>query len=227
MSNFLTGHRFYSKSNTQKRVFFAKLLTVSFGVVLLLGLFSYYTQFYFIGILGLTIFLTLLAPFIDVPGLKKSGGLIYYSLFLLAEKPKEQKMTIHGGTLFDYYFGLKFQTTGKQRTQFILQQYLTGLLNLIEVLNKSEVQIDKIQGSSYFINNKTAKRIGFTPVKLDRVQQLILLFNYINLMVTQSIARNKWSFPTLSGNKSFQTTPAILISKKSEIENILNKLIEN
>ena len=38
---------------------------------------------------------------------------------------------IHGGTLFDYVFVIDQKMNGKQRTNFIIQQYLEGLLNLI------------------------------------------------------------------------------------------------
>ena len=224
MSNFLTGHRFYSKTNREKRVFFAKLLLISTGVIVVLGLLSYFTHFYFIGIIGFSIYLTLLAPFIDVPGLQKTGGLVYYSPLFLGEKPKNNKITIHGGTLFDYLFVLDYNSTGRQRTQFIFQQFLIGLLHLVEELENQNLRIEKITGTSYFLNEKTASRIGFQKIKTNSLQQMILAFNYFNLMFTQSKKKKKVSFPKLSETQSFETTPKMLISKKEDIEILLKKI---
>ncbi len=170
MANILTGHSFYSKTKREKRVFFAKLFLISIGVIVILGLLSYFTHFYFLGILGFSIYLTLLAPFIDVPGLQKTGGLVYYSLLFLGEKPKNNKISIHGGTLFDYLFVLHFNETGRQRTQFIFQQFLIGLLHLIEELENQNLHIEKISGTSYFLNEKTASRIGFTKTETNGMQ---------------------------------------------------------
>ena len=59
------------------------------GITVMLGflavLLSWWLHLLFIGILICFILITLLAPFVDVPGMVKAEKLTYHSVFLLAE----------------------------------------------------------------------------------------------------------------------------------------------
>lgn len=113
---------------------------------------------------------------------------------------------------------------GKQRTNFILQQYLEGLLNLIEEneINKSENF--KISGTSYIINERTAQRIGFKVIKTDIIQKFILIYNYFNVLITYSIAKDKLSFPKLKHTKTFEASLNELVYRKDFIRSLNGKL---
>ena len=113
-----------------------------------------------------------------------SGKLKYQSLLFLSERPKKGIINIHGGTWFDYMFVLNKKMNGKQRTTYIIQQYLQGLLNLIEEHKKDgETSSNmRVRGTSYMINANTAKRIGFDIVETDSIQKLILVYNYFNVL---------------------------------------------
>lgn len=131
---------------------------------------------------------------------------------------------IHGGTLFDYVFVIDRNMNGKQRTKFILQQYLEGLLGLIANYENNQSQDIKIRGTSYIINERTAKRIGFKVVETDGIQTLILIYNYINLLISCSIAKGKLSFPNLKEIKTFETSLKGLVDRKDFIRNMNEKL---
>ena len=131
---------------------------------------------------------------------------------------------IHGGTLFDYVFVIDQKMNGKQRTNFIIHQYLEGLLNLIEKNENNKSENIKIRGTSYIINDRTAQRIGFKVVKTDNIQKLILLYNYFNVLITYSIAKGKLSFPNLKETKTFETTLKELGKRKDFIRNLNAKL---
>ncbi|MCR9227110.1 MAG: hypothetical protein NXH90_06815 [Flavobacteriaceae bacterium] len=173
---------------------------------------AYLTDLYFLSILAIIGVLTLVAPFVDVPSMKKSGKLRYHSLLMLSEKPKDGVIKIHGGTLFDYVFVIDTKMTGNQRRTFIVQQYVEGLLDLIE--NEELEGSTKIQGTSYIINKRTAKRGGFTVIPTNYLQKIILIYNYLNVMVTYSIARGKLSLPKINRTITFEADLDKLRQKK-------------
>ncbi len=149
--------------------------------------------------------------------------MIYYSQLFIAEKPKDGIIKIHGGTLFDYYFVIDKKMNGKQRKNFIIQEYLQGLLNLIEKYeDESEM---KIRGTSYILNNRTAEKMGFKIIKTDFLQKIILGYNYFNILISNSIAKNKLSFPNLNETITFEAHFKQLSKRKDYIEKLNKSLI--
>ncbi|WP_349522000.1 hypothetical protein [Muricauda sp. NFXS6] len=166
--------------------------------------------------------LTIIAPFYDMPSLKKSGRVIYHSPLFISEKPTNRAIKIHGGTLFDYYFVIDKKMNGKQRTNFILQQYLDGLLSLMEQYKENKHLI--VKGTSYIINERTAEKMGFKTIKTDTFQKIILNFNFLNVLLSYSIAKNKLSFPAVNNTKTFQAEIGELIERKEYVENLNQSL---
>ncbi|MEQ8908933.1 MAG: hypothetical protein RIC95_07060 [Vicingaceae bacterium] len=217
-------HRFYSKSKRQQR---QVQIVIGFAAVFVMTLaicVAWLSGIYLIAIFCLPFLLTIIAPFFDTPSLIKSGKLKYHSLLFLSEIPRKRIVKVHGGTLFDYVFVLDFSQSGKQRSKFILQQYLEGLLALIEELETSG-EAYKIQGTTYILNERTANRIGFKTKKLDFVQALILSFNYFNLLISQSLARKKLVFPKLTNSRTFEATLQELSQHKPMLKE-LNKQLQ-
>ncbi|WP_417367223.1 hypothetical protein [Flavobacterium beibuense] len=217
------NHRFYNKSNNEKNRILAVIATLSITIIVFSIIISIYSGIYLIGFLIFAITLSIVSPFFDIPSLKKSGRINYYSSLFLTEKPKNGVVKIHGGTLFDYYFVIDRKMNGKQRTDFIIQQYLEGLLSFIEE-HKNDNQI-KIHGTSYIINERTAEKIGFKSVETDVLQKVILTYNYFNLLISNSIAKKKLAFPNLSKTKTFEAEISQLIERKEYIER-LNKSLK-
>ena len=195
--------------------------TVMFGI--LAFLLFWWLHLLFVGILICFILITLLAPFVDVPAMVKAGKLSYHSVFLLAEAPKNGLLNLHGGTLFDYVYVLDFKESGKARTAFILQAYLKGLLHLIATYEQQEAPL-KLRWTSYIVNQRTAARLGFTPQPKDGLQQLILAFNYGNLLVSNSLAKGKLSFPKLSATQTYEASLEDLMARKADIKHLLKRM---
>ena len=197
------------------------------GITVMLGflavLLSWWLHLLFIGILICFILITLLAPFVDVPGMVKAGKLSYHSVFLLAEAPKDGVLNLHGGTLFDYVYVLDFKQSGKARTAFILQAYLEGLLHLIATYEQQEVPLT-LRWTSYIVNQRTAARLGFKPQPKDGLQQLILAFNYGNLFVSNCLAKGKLSFPKLSTTQTYEASLEDLIARKAYIKQLIKRV---
>ena len=124
--------------------------------------------------------------------------------------------------MFDYYFVIDKKMNGKQRTNFILQQYLDGLLSLMEQYKENKHLI--VKGTSYIINERTAEKMGFKTIKTDTFQKIILNFNFLNVLLSYSIAKNKLSFPAVNNTKTFQAEIGELIERKEYVENLNQSL---
>ncbi|MFB9052646.1 hypothetical protein ACFFVB_06090 [Formosa undariae] len=218
-------HPFYKKPKTEQKRIQGLLITAALVVLLLSIFISYRTGVIIIGILTFSILLSILAPFLDVPAMKASGKLKYHAPLFLSEAPKDGIVTIHGGTLFDYVFVINKKLNSQQRTHFILQNHIQGLLHLIETAKHQDPNL-KIRGTSYIINARTANKLGFRVQKLDFIQTVILRFNYFNLLISHSIAKNKLSFPSLKNTRTFETTLQELTARKSYME-LLNQKLEH
>ena len=215
-------HRFYSKTEKEQSWILIWILLLALFVIILSCWLAWVSQFYFFGVIVILGVLTLVAPFIDVPSMKKSGKLRYHSLLMLSEKPKDGVIKIHGGTLFDYVFVIDKEMTGNQRKTFIIQQYVEGLLNLLK--NTDLESSTTIQGTSYIINKRTAQRIGFEVVPTDHLQKFILAYNYLNVLVTYSIAKGKLSFPKINKTITFEANLKDIGQKKDFLVTLNKKL---
>lgn len=179
--------------NFQALIAGCALLVISLSLFL-----SFLSGFYLLSLLAFSITLSIIAPFFDTPSGIKRGKLIYYSSLFLAEPEKKGEIKIHGGTLFDYVFVLDKKMSGNTRTRFILQKYLEGLLNLMADYEEKANKEIMITGTSYILNKRTANKLGFRLVTTDPVQKLILIYNYFNLLISNSIAKGKLSFPNIN-----------------------------
>ena len=216
------NHRFYNKDKKEQNRILLVIAIGSVIIILLSFIISIYSGIYLIGILIFPITLSIIAPFFDMPSLKKSGRMIYYSPLFIVEKPKNGRIKIHGGTLFDYYFVIDKKMNGRQRTNFIIQQYLEGLLHLIEKY-ENDKKI-KIRGTSYIINKRTAEKMGFEIIETDYLQKIILIYNYFNILISNSIAKNKLSFPKINRTKTFEADVSQLLERKEYIEKLNQSL---
>ena len=120
------------------------------------------------------------------------------------------------------YFVIDKKMNGRQRTEFIIQQYINGLLVFIEK-HKNDKQM-KIQGTSYIINERTAEKIGFKIVDTNILEQITLTYNYFNILISNSIAKNKLSFPNLKKTKTFEADIGQLLDRKEYIEKLYKSL---
>ena len=112
-------HAFYSLTPNQQRLFQLKLAGLFIVFNLLVGFGLYWLGFWMLIPLVVGFSLSVFAPFVDVPGGVKAGSLIYYSPLLIGEKVKNQRLVLHGGSLFDYYFVLDRTANAQQRRKSI------------------------------------------------------------------------------------------------------------
>ncbi|WP_339919775.1 hypothetical protein [uncultured Flavobacterium sp.] len=217
-------HNYYLKSRKEQNQIQIKIGVVALFFNLIVLALSILSGLHLLLLISITITLSIIAPFLDTPKLKKNGKLIYYSTLFIAEKEKNGKIIIHGGSLFDYVFVINKNLNGTQRTKFILQKYLEGILNLMETCEKNNNTSVKIKGTSYILNERTANKLGLKIIKTDYIQKLILTYNYVNIVISNSIAKRKISFPKISNIRTFESELNELIERKEFIQELNNQL---
>jgi hypothetical protein len=66
--------------------------------------------------------------------------------------------------------------------------------------------------------------LGFEVVKKDFLQQAILIFNYFNLLVTNSIGKGRLSFPVMKQIITIEADLNSLIDNKRAIQQLRDHL---
>lgn len=219
------SHPFFQKSKTDRRWFYLKLsLSGVFGILVLLSLahliFDKLIITLAIGMIALSTFLSIVAPFFDLPSLVKSNQISYISPFLLAQ-PTAKGITLHGGTLLEYWFYLQKDWGAQQRKYFILKNYLQGLADLCSGELASNT---KITATTYIVSKRTLKKLGFRSKPLDGIQLLLMILNYPNLICTQSLAKKKLTFPNLTRMLTFESTLEDLRANRPLIDGLVEKM---
>lgn len=211
---------FYLKSPQQQKRYLLLLALTALLLNLTLGLLFFVAGMPLLICLTLWATLQILAPFFDVPQMVKKGDLIYFSPLLLAEKENKRAMVLHGGTLFDYHFTINKAWSSKRKTNYVIQQYLLGLLHLVE--NKPDGLI--LTGTSYVLNTKTAERLGFKQISTLPLQKLILTLNAINLMVSASKIKGRWVMPPIFRTNSYSATVKEIKANADFIRALIKRL---
>ncbi|AHM63399.1 hypothetical protein D770_25780 [Flammeovirgaceae bacterium 311] len=217
-------HKFYLKSKKEQNLVLFGIGMIASMLNLGVLIVAFMSGMWLLPILSVAITLSVIAPFFDTPSLKEHGKLIYYSPLFLAENERGGVVTVHGGTLFDYLYVLDRSQNGKQRTNSIIISYLEGILKLIETYEGKDHASVKVRGTTYILNERTAQRIGFRKVETDVLQKLLLVYNYIQLTLSNSIAKAKLSFPNLKQIHTFEASMSDLIRRKKLIIELDKKL---
>ena len=222
MSPYPADHRFYRLPPGRRRAFQQRLAAAAAIGLLAWGglLYLIWPNLLFLFFLALGPALSVLAPFFDVPAMVRRGKLRYYSSFLLAEPEEGGMLTLHGGTLFDYYFTLAPAATGVQRQQRVVQGYLRGLLAILE----EEPDSVMVRGTSYIMSHTTASRLGFRNVPTPGTRGLTLVLNYLPLTVGLSYVRRRLTWPRIQRLATYEALVGDLRKRRAYLETILRRL---
>ena len=174
--------------------------------------------------LGLIFLAVSITQFAFTPVFKSMGLYLYLSPMLLVYNPTKSYYQLHNGTSWDYFLNRKrMRRIGVKKT--ILIDFLKGLLVIIEKVEKETVDRNiKIDASSYFFSERTAKRFGFQLEKPAVFVYINVFLNYIDLTWMYSLAHKRLRFPGLFAIKKATTTGEELILQKSRINELLNRI---
>ncbi len=218
-------HRFYSKTKRQQRTIQLSIGASAIVLNAAVAWLAFATSLYPLPLLSIALTLSIVAPFFDVPSMKRNGRLIYYSPLFLAERERDGVITIHGGTLLDYVYAVDLSLNGRLRTNQILLGYVDGLLNLMEDSGDRDLDQLRVRGTSYIVNERTANMIGFVRVPTSLVQTVILLYNYLNISLCYSIARAGLSFPRFREIGTYEGTLSSIAARKDALVRLKQRLM--
>ncbi|MEW6990944.1 hypothetical protein AADZ91_09680 [Colwelliaceae bacterium 6441] len=210
-------HRFYNLTPQQQFLVQLKLAILFLLLNIVMGTLLFFIGLPFLILFFFAISLSVLAPFIDVPSGVKAGSLFYYSPLLIAEKVRNNRLVLHSGSLFDYYFVLDKDSSAQERKKTVFSAYIDGLLNLINQYENKQTEQLSIKMTSYILNPRTAKKIGLKQTDTDLFQRIILYFNYINLTSALSLLNNKLTWPKMQNIYSYEGKLDSLMKRKADL----------
>lgn len=217
-------HKFFDKPEKEQRKIQLAIGAITLVVLSLLSGLSFMLSMYFLPFVFIALAISLVAPFFDVPSMKKAGRLTYHSSLFLAEKEKDGVIRIHGGTLLDYVFVIDRSLSARQRTAQIFTGYIDGILNLLEFYQGRNLDQIKVRGTSYIINEKTANLVGLKKTRNDFIQVVLLIYNYPNLTVSYSLSRGRLSFPRISNINTYEGSLSEIARRRNYLIQLRRKL---
>ena len=214
-------HPYERLTHSEKTKYKLKVICILLVITALSAVLAYLLQST-LSLLLILLVLNSLAPFLDVPMGIKKGNLVRYSPMFITSKEVKNKIQLHGGTLFDYYFCLPQFNSASKRKKEVLLAYLNGLLNLIEQKESSPKL--QVLGTTYILNPRTAKKLGFSVVKPQVGQKMILIFNYIPILIANSLLHKKIVFPNISSCIGLKAEIKDLARQKERILELTNRI---
>jgi hypothetical protein len=216
----LPEHPYFQKSGAEKKRFQRNLVLGSFLLIILAGALLYLVGLLLLIPLVIALLLSIIAPFIDVPGMVRAGKMRYFSPFLLCEAEKNQTLNLHAGTLFDFYFMFPKAMPAAARKRLAHAGMIEGLLNLIAHHENNESPPLKVRTTSYILNQRSARKLGLEKQPTDLLQNMILYYNYFNLMASYCLLNRRLGFPSVKSVQTFEADMAALIERKPYLEKI-------
>src|SRR6056297_877100 len=215
-------HPFFLKSHAEQKRFQARLVSVS---LLFIGAVS--ALLYLAGLLPLiflvfALVLSIIAPFLDVPSMVRSGKLRYYSPFLLGETERNSTLVLHAGTLFDSWFLFRKNMPASERKRLAMGGMIEGMINLIEEHKRADRRDLKVRTTSYILNERSAEKLGLEKRPTDAFQTLILYYNYFNLAASYSLLNRRLVFPSIKSVQTFEGSMAALTERRPFLEKLRN-----
>ncbi len=163
--------------------------------------------------------------YLSTPLLKKIGFYKYYSPLFCTMPFFNGHLDIHLGTSWDFF---KFR---KINPRTILLYLAEGLYNLSIAIKTGKVDGQKIlRGNIFYLKSTTFEKFGFTSRKLNLVEYILFVQNYIELCILKSISTGKLRLVSFK-NVSIVTCKASELPKYSEkifeTVNLLKKIESN
>lgn len=140
----------------------------------------------------------------------------------------QKTIDLHNGSSFDYLTKMSHVQPGIEWKNKMLYYYLSALLNIIHDIENKKLSPDiSIRGSSYFLSQRSADKLGFTVNKTSFIEKLNISLNYIDLIWMYSLSNKKLSFPDLKNMTTVKTNAADLLKAKNTIMALHSRLQSN
>lgn len=152
----------------------------------------------------------------------------YYSPMVVSFGNNKRVIDLHNGTSFDYLLEMSKIKAGIKWKNKMLFFYLNALLKIISQIENGDLTNSTIiRGSSYFLSERSAKKLGFSVNKTSIIEKINIALNYFDLIWMYSLTNGKLTFPNLTKITTVRITGRELVQSKKEILGLANRLGNN
>lgn len=173
--------------------------------------------------------LPVLAPILNltsVPFFRLIGYYKYINPFVISTVQNDEQYDLHNVFTFDYLVHFKWSDKGKYVQRVLLGHYFKALLTIIERIEGGLLSPNvKIVGHSYFFNDRTAQKFGFSISKAPLFWKINSILQFIELSSLYSFSQGKLALPKFWKVKKAEISGAELIKKKEMIKALMNKVM--
>ena len=149
----------------------------------------------------------------------------YYSPMVVSFGNNKKVIDLHNGTSFDYLLEMSNIKAGVKWKKKMLYFYLNALLKIIAQVENGELtRSTVVRGSSYFLSERSAKKLGFSTTKTSIPEKINIVLNYFDLIWMYSLTHGKLIFPDLTNINTVRITGIELVKQKQKITDLLNRL---
>ncbi len=141
----------------------------------------------------------------------------YYSPMVVAFGNNKRVLNLHNGTSFDYLLEMSKIKPGIKWKKKMLSFYLNALSKIIQQIEENKLSDSVIiRGSSYFLSERNAKKLGFTINETSFLEKLNISLNYLDLIWMYSLTNRKLTFPNLTNINTVRITGIELVKKSKK-----------
>lgn len=212
----------YNSWQPQQKKQFIYLITAFFFLVIILLLAA--TMFIHPACILFFPFVFVFSQLVDVPSQVLSGKISQFSSVFLVETYHKEKRVLHTANLFNVWVEKKRLKIQKYPKRWILKETIKGIIAFIEELEKEPKRIFTVEGTTYFVGQRTLKKLGFNTSSPTFFQRIILFLNLTPLMVTNFLIVRKWQLPPLKNTVAFSCSSERLIALKPTFQDLEKRL---
>jgi hypothetical protein len=169
----------------------------------------------------------LFAPFfnlVSVPFFRLIGYYKYLNPYVLSTVQTDKHYDLHNIFTFDYLVNFKWSDRGMYVQRTLMAHYFKALLTIIERIEKKELSPEVVVvGHSYFFNDRTAERLGFTVTKAASFWIINSVLQFIELTYLYSFSQGKLAIPKFWKVKRAEITGKDLLLKKAVLEELVKR----
>ena len=175
--------------------------------------------------------LPLLVPFFNfasVPLLRLVGYYKYLNPYVISTVQTDEDYDLHNVFTFDYFVNFKWSDRGAYARRILLGHYFLALLTIIDRIENQQLSPHvKITGDSYFFNDRTAEKLGFTTSKASAFWVFNSVIQFLELTFLYSFSKGKWAVPKFWKVKRAEITGRDLVEKKDILNKLVRKTLPN
>ena len=134
-------------------------------------------------------------------------------------------LDLHNGTSYDYLLKMRKIRPGGVWKRTMLVYYLEALLAIIRQMESGELSPKvAVRGSSYFLSERTATRLGFKTGSTSMAEKVNIVLNYLDLVWMYSLSEGRWVWPNLRNIKTVNIQGHDLILQKAYLSELRDYL---